>query len=88
MPLRTLDDRGPVMTNLISRQTTAQKGAVADAEDARGGSALVAARLATLEAEVSAGLRSAASLVAVPRELAQKAELRFPIDAFGEPQDW
>ena len=82
------DDWGSVMTELASRQETAQQDAVADAEDARGGSAVVSARLAKLEAEVAAGIRSAASLVAVPRELVLKAELHFPVDAFGEPQDW
>ena len=52
---------------------------------AGGGSEYVARRLAKLEAEVLAGKRSAQSLVAVPRELAARATVTFPDNAFGEP---
>jgi hypothetical protein len=50
--------------------------------------ALLAQRHAQLEAEVSVGQRDARSLVAIPAEMAQQAQVVFPVDAFGEPRDW
>lgn len=48
----------------------------------------LAQRHATLEAQVAAGTRDARSLVAVPVELAKRARLAFPKDAFGKTQPW
>lgn len=45
-------------------------------------------RHAALEAQVAAGTRDARSLVAVPADLAKRARLTFPKDAFGEAQPW
>lgn len=47
-----------------------------------------AERLARFEAEVADGKRDARSLVAIPADLAKRASVAFPKDAFGQPQDW
>jgi len=49
---------------------------------------VLAQRHAALEAQVAAGTRDARSLVAVPAELAKRARLSFPKDAFGKAQPW
>lgn len=49
---------------------------------------VVAERLARMEAEVAAGVRDARSLVLIPREIAVSAELSFPKDPYGVPEDW
>lgn len=49
---------------------------------------VVAERLAPLEAEVAAGIRDARSLVLISREVAVSAELSFPKDPYGVPEDW
>lgn len=64
------------------------RGNQVSASEARAGAKLVAERLARLEAEVAAGVRDARSLVLIPRELAVRAELSFPKDPYGAPQDW
>lgn len=48
----------------------------------------LAQRHAKLEAQVAAGARDARSLVAVPVELAQRARVAFPKDAFGKAEPW
>lgn len=48
----------------------------------------LAQRHAALEAQVAAGRRDARSLVAVPVDLAKRARLTFPKDAFGKAQPW
>lgn len=48
----------------------------------------LARRHAVLEAEVAAGARDARSLVAIPMELAKRARLNFPKDAFGKAESW
>lgn len=53
-----------------------------------GGADVVAERLARLEAEVAAGIRDARSLVLIPREVALSAELCFPKNPYGAPEDW
>ncbi len=45
-------------------------------------------QLKRFENEVAAGVRDARSLVAIPADMAQRATLTFPKDAFGEPQAW
>ena len=47
-----------------------------------------AERLARFEAEVADGKRDARSLVAIPKDLAKRATVEFPKDAFGCPEDW
>ena len=48
----------------------------------------LAQRHTALEAQVTAGVRDARSLVAVPEELARRARLTFPKDAFGKARPW
>ena len=48
----------------------------------------LAKRHTKLEAQVAAGTRDAQSLVLIPAELALRARVTFPKDAFGEPQPW
>ncbi|MFT3818839.1 MAG: helix-turn-helix domain-containing protein [Rubrivivax sp.] len=48
----------------------------------------LAQRHAALEAQVAAGTRDARSLVAVPADLARRARLAFPKDAFGKAGPW
>lgn len=52
------------------------------------GAEVVVERLERLEAEVAAGIRDARSLVLIPREIAARAELTFPENPYGAPQDW
>jgi hypothetical protein len=49
---------------------------------------LVAARLATLEAEVARGERDARSLVVFSPEFVRATKVTFPNSPFGEPRDW
>lgn len=49
---------------------------------------LIELRKAELEAQVSAGLRDARTLVAVPADLARDATLKFPQSPFGQPKSW
>ena len=41
-----------------------------------------------IEAQVAAGTRDARSLVAIPEQLAKRARLTFPKDAFGKARPW
>lgn len=50
--------------------------------------AALATRLAQLEHEVAVGMRDARSLVAIPEDLAVRATLTFPDNAFGKPEPW
>lgn len=45
-------------------------------------------RKAKLEAEVARGLRDARTLVSIPVDLARNSTVRFPRNAFGEPEPW
>jgi transcriptional regulator with XRE-family HTH domain len=49
---------------------------------------VLAQRHARLEAQVAGGTRDARSLVVIPAELAKRARLTFPKDAFGKAQPW
>lgn len=49
---------------------------------------VLAQRHARLETQVAAGTRDARSLVAVPADLAKRARLIFPKEAFGKAQPW
>ena len=49
---------------------------------------VIAQRHARIEAQVVSGTRDARSLVAVPADLAKRARLNFPKDAFGKAQPW
>jgi transcriptional regulator with XRE-family HTH domain len=50
--------------------------------------AVIALRSAVLEAQVAAGTRDARGLVAIPEDLAKRARLEFPKDAFGKAREW
>lgn len=41
-----------------------------------------------LELQVARGIRSAGTLVLIPKDLVLRATLTFPSNAFGEPQPW
>jgi hypothetical protein len=60
----------------------------APASEAKLGAEIIAERLARFEAEVAAGVRDARTLVLIPRECVVRAELSFPKDPYGAPQDW
>lgn len=48
----------------------------------------IAQRDARHDLEIREGLRDPQTLVLVPAEMAKRAQLTFPADAFGEPQEW
>jgi hypothetical protein len=48
----------------------------------------IRSRLALLEREVERGQRDARSLVVWPPGFLASANLTFPVDAFGPPEDW
>lgn len=54
----------------------------------RGSPDVIAKRKGRLEAEVQKGVRDAATLVAIPAELARRATVAFPPHPFGEPKPW
>jgi hypothetical protein len=67
----------------VSRRKRCKAG-----QTAKRGIDLLVARKASLEEEVSRGSRDARSLVAIPAELARRSTVRFPPNAFGEPEPW
>jgi len=54
----------------------------------KGAPDVIARRKAGLEVEVVQGVRDAATLVAIPAELARRATVVFPPHPFGEPKPW